>query len=99
MSSPDPASSNSSVIRNARGELISAIYEQGEVERGGYQYWSVHFAVRDLNGAKARLTELGGRVLGGERTASGPVLAAQDGDGAAFYLVAAPSSFILDLPT
>lgn len=84
-----PWSANSHDIRNARGELISAIIEQGEVERGGYQYWGVTFAVRDLEDADTRLAELGGRVLAQEVSASGPVLAAQDGDGAAFFLVAA----------
>ena len=86
---PDPSSASSFVVRNAGGELISAIYEQGEVERGGYQYWGVHFAARDLDETKFRLAELGGKVLSVERTASGPVLAAQDGDGAAFFLVEA----------
>ena len=86
---PDPSSTDSFDVHNARGKLISAIHEQGEVERGGYQYWGVHFAVRDLDEAKAHLTELGGKVLSEVRTASGPILAAQDGDGAAFFLVEA----------
>ena len=86
---PDPSAENSYSIRNAIGAPISAIYVQSDVERGGYQYWGVFFAVRDLDEAKARLSELGGTVLSEETTATGRVLAAQDGDGAAFFLIAA----------
>lgn len=89
--SPHPAMPNSWIILNAKGERISAIHEQSDELRGGYQYWGIHFAVRDANEAKARLVALGGQVLAEEATATGSVLAAQDADGAAFYLVQAIS--------
>ena len=79
----------SCIICNAHGEEIAAIYEQDEETRGGYQYWGVHFAVRDVAAAKATIVELGGTVLAEERAECGPVLAVQDLDGAAFYLVPA----------
>ena len=79
--------SNSCAIRNSRGDEIAAIYEQPDELRGGYQYWGVHFAVRDIAAAKVRVCELGGNVLVQQETDFGPVVAAQDPDGASFYVV------------
>ena len=85
--SQDPLIPNSWIIRDVKGQSISAIEEQSDEMRGGYQYWGVHFAIRDVSKAKANLAALGGRVLAEEETTSARILAAQDVDGAAFYLV------------
>ena len=74
-------------ICNRQGEFVSEIREQGDEERGGYEYWGVHFAVADPADARDRVSALGGTILSEDLTASGMVLAAQDPGGAAFYLV------------
>ena len=85
--SRDPSRLDRWIVRNARGEQIAAIEEQSDEMRGGYQYWGVHFAVRDAGEAMTTLSALGARVLAEEVTEAATVLAAQDVDGAAFYLV------------
>lgn len=85
--SQGPVHAGTFEIRNARGDVVSAIHELPEAVRGKFQFWGVHFAVPDLSAAKAQVLDGGGKILDESQVDDEKTLLAQDPDGAAFFLV------------
>lgn len=85
----DPKLQGVFTVSSATGNAIAAIHQLPEEVRGPFQYWGAHFAVPDLQAAKAQIAAGGGEIVSEDADPHRPALLARDPDGAAFYLVQA----------
>ncbi len=75
-------------ISDPSGKKISDLKESSDVERGGFEYWGITFAVDDLEQSRRKIESLGGTVFAETPYGDRKAVSAADMDGAAFSVVA-----------
>ncbi len=72
-------------FRNDKGWFVAKAFEESDAQRGGYEYWSVAFGVRDVAMA-TRIIEANGGAIAGPCNSGAGALSATDPNGAAFVI-------------
>lgn len=73
-------------IESAGGTDQADLVAAPEALRGPYEFWGVHFGVRDLGAGEAAITAGGGTLTGRFELAGRTTSLAADPDGAAFFI-------------
>ena len=73
-------------VETAYGVPVADLVEADDGLRGDYQFWGVHFSVRDLPNALADIASAGGGLVRQKPSFGGATTLVKDPDGAAFFI-------------